>query len=118
MKKYDSELDEFYYKEVMGGFSKNHQMDDEGSRQDKGATIPFRASADGFNPGEFVEDFIHFLHPANEHIFQRPLRDCNQNDIHKDTFGPKAKPYFENQKVGVHFVANMLPKVIQFFLAL
>ena len=111
MKKYDSKLDEYYYAEIEGGFSKNHRMDDEGSRADVGGTFPFRTSPDGFNPGLYMENFEKFLNPKNEYQLQKPMRESKDFNIHSPNYGPRGKPFFENQKVGVHFVADMLPKV-------
>ena len=111
VKKYDSKLDEYYYAEVEAGFSKNHRMDDEGSRAGVGGTFPFRTSPDGFNAGLYMENFEKFLNPKNEYQLQKPMRESKDFNIHSPNYGPNGKPFFENQKVGVHFVADMLPKV-------
>ena len=108
---YDAKLDEHYYQEVAGGFSKNHRMDNEGSRAQKGGTIPMRFSPHGFNPGLYYENFLQFLNPKNDYLQQKPCRESAAFDIHSPKFGVNGKPYYENQKVGVHFVAQMLPKV-------
>ena len=106
-KRYDEELGEFYYAEIEAGFSKNHRSDDEGNRDERGATIVFRTSPDGFNPGEFIENAEKFALKQNPHFFQRPRKPSKKFDIHN----PEETTYFEMAKVGKHMVAEMLPKV-------
>lgn len=103
-KRYDEDLDEHYYAEIEATFSKNHRNDDEGNRDEKGATIPFRTSENGFNPGEFIENSEEYSCKENPHFFQRPLKKL---DIHD----PKTKVYFGRQKVGKHLIADMLSQV-------
>ena len=109
------ELQEHYYAEIEGGFSKNHRDDDEGNRDEKGANIAFRTSPRGFNPGQFIEDEQKFARKDNQSFFQRPRVNRGKSkkfDIHD----PNTKCWFENQKVGKHLVATMLPKVHTCFL--
>ena len=71
-KRYDENLKEYYFAEIEGGFSKNHRTDDEGSREEKGSTIPFRISKKGLNPGQYLEDWMKTLNPNNPFLFQKP----------------------------------------------
>ena len=114
-KRFDEELQEHYYAEIEGGFSKNHRDDDEGNRDEKGANIAYRTSERGFNPGQFIEDEQKFARKDNQSFFQRPRVNRGKSkkfDIHD----PNTKCWFENQKVGKHLVATMLPQVQFFFL--
>ena len=54
VKKFNNETQEYFYSEIVAGFSKNHRADDEGSRSEKGCVIPFAESKKGFNPGRFI----------------------------------------------------------------
>ena len=110
-KRFDEDLEEFYYAEIQGGFSKNHRDDDEGSRDERGATIAFRTSEDGFNAGEFIDDQQKFSRRDNKFFFQKH-RQNKQFNIHD----PNEQTYYENQKVGKNLVASMLPKVRTFTL--
>ena len=46
------------------------------------------------------------------------MRESKDFNIHSPNYGPRGKPFFENQKVGVHFVADMLPKVLFSYLVI
>ena len=100
-------MGEFYYAEIEAQFSKNHRNDDEGNYDERGATIAFRTAANGFNPGEYIENAEKFAKQENPFFFQRPKKKSSKFDIHN----PDEMCYFEMQKVGKHMVASMLPKV-------
>ena len=102
---------EYFYSEIEGGFGKNHRTDGKGRRSEKGGVIPFAVTDHGLNPGRFIEQVSEKM-SENEFLFQRPRRESKYFDIHN----PEVTTYFENSKVGVHLVGDMMPKVSNIFL--
>ena len=97
----------YYYAKVQSEVSKNHQRDDEDL--ELGGIIPFTANNQGLNAGHYIELFCTFLNPENEFFFQKPKRAAKKFNIHS----PSSTVYFENSKVGVTFVAAMMPKLCE-----
>jgi hypothetical protein len=85
--------------------SKNHQADSQ--NLDLGGIITFVTNEAGLNPGRFLELYIKKLNLKNENLFQRPNRPAKKFSLHD----PKTTTYYEDRKVGQHFVGDMMPKL-------
>lgn len=92
--------------QAMGESSKNHQRDDEDL--EKSGIIPFCNDEHGYNPGEFLENYLELTNPQQERLFQKPQRDCRKFDIH--SFG--TKQLFENKCLGKNMISSMLKKLL------
>ena len=106
-KKYDSKTKIFYYAKVGSERSKNHQRDDEDL--EIGGIIPFVTNERGLNGGLYMELSFQYLNPEIPAFFQKPKRESKKFNIHN----PRTKIYYEKSKVGITFVAAMLPKLCQ-----
>ena len=61
-----------FWRKVVGEASKNHKSDSEDLRG--GGIILFMKNRFGFNPGQFLQDYIVKLDPKCPFLFPRPLR--------------------------------------------
>ena len=61
---------------------------------DDGGQIPF-LELNGFNPGEFIEDYEKLLNPGVDWMFQKPKRSSKKFNIHSN----EETCYYENSKV-------------------
>ena len=76
--------------------------------REKGGQIPF-LEVDGFNAGEYFEDYQSFLNPDFHALIPRPQRPCAKFKIHSN----KVKIYYEKSKCGENQVAKMMPLLSQ-----
>ena len=76
--------------------------------KEKGGQIP-HLDIDGFNPGEFFEDYLSTLNPEVDHLLPRPQRPSKTFDIHSN----KVKCHYERSKIGENQVQKMMPKLSQ-----
>ena len=62
-----------YWKLVGGGETKNHKNTDQ-DLANKGGRIYFKPNIVGFNPGQYLKDFMAKLNPQHANLMQRPRR--------------------------------------------
>ena len=72
--------------------------------KERGGQIPY-LDIDGFNAGEFFEDFLNCLNPDTDLLFTRPQRTAAWFRINS----PKINCYFETGKVGSTHVGKIMP---------
>ena len=71
---------------------------------EQGGQMPW-IDIDGFNPGEFYEQYVSYLNPNFDYLFARPQRPAKHFDIHSNS----ATCYFECSKVGPNPIGSTMP---------
>ena len=72
--------------------------------RERGGQIPY-LEIDGFNAGEFFEDYLNCLNPESDLLFTRPQRTAAWFKINSE----KTTCYFETGKVGSTHVGKFMP---------
>ena len=62
---------------------------------------------EGFNPGEFYEQYLAHCNPNVGELFTRPQRPCKKFDIHSN----EVICYYERKKIGADTVGGIVPEL-------
>ena len=60
---------------------------------------------EGFNPGEFYEQYLAHCNPNVGELFRRPQRPCKKFDIHSN----EVICYYKLKKIGADTVGGIVP---------
>ena len=68
------------------------------------------------NPGKFKELYDERLNPDCNLLFPKPKANCDAWKLNEPKTSPGGEIYYEEEKITVDAVAEMMPKVRKFFL--